>query len=76
MQIVIESRQRPAAAVMAPGAIVAERLAVRIIVCVAGSAVGGRIVETVAHMAFAASDGGVQARERETREIVIEASDG
>lgn len=61
---------------MALGTVIAQRLAMRIIVRMAGSAVGRCVVEAVARMAFAASDRGVQARQREPREIVVESYDG
>ena len=75
MQVVIEVCKRPVAGVMAPGTFVAQRVPVRIIICVTDGAVRRCIVETVGRMAFAARHGGVQARQREPGQIVIEPPD-
>lgn len=75
VQVVIERGERPVAAVVAPGTVVAQRLAVRIIVRMTGGAACRRIVEPVARMALAASNCGVQPRQRETGEIVVESGD-
>ncbi len=62
VQVVIEGRERPVAAVVALGTVVAKRLSVRVIVGMASDAIRRHVVKAIARMACAARNGGVQAR--------------
>lgn len=75
VQVVIEGRERPVAAVVASCAVIAQRIAVRIVVGMTHRTVRRYIVETVARMTFAARHRGVQTREWKPAQIVVESRD-
>lgn len=71
VNIMVKSRRRPGVTVVALAAILAKYALVGIVILMTSGALGFRIMEKIAGMAFAAGDGRVQAVEWERRKIVI-----